>query len=166
MGGMHSTTAYNHLERLSRVQADILMRHRSAASTHDAILAEMKARVFDDPARNKLSREYLAILSERFHAGMRELYSPNIGYADLERMLAAARKGEDVKPLAYLRWALRVDGVETTSADICARRAAGDDGIWDRVEGAYVWNHKPDRPFSPWERTAGMGARRLARKGE
>jgi hypothetical protein len=44
-------------------------------------------------------------------------------------------------------WQLYVDGEPMTSTEISMRRAAGDEGIWDRVAGRHVWRSHPHLGF-------------------
>jgi hypothetical protein len=116
----------------------------------------LKERVYDDPAWKKVPGWVRRSVWHRTEYLSKNLYYPKLHAKELEKLLDKARKGEPTKPVAYLRWALRVDGVEMDCDEIIRRREAGDEDIWNRVEGAHIWNHKPENPFSPWSLTNGQ----------
>jgi len=149
---MKWSTADNHLRRITGLIEQVYSHARRGGLSHEYILVEVK-RVMKDAGLARCPGWVHTTLRERSSRLLHEVYRPMLYAAEAERLLARARAGEPEEPLAYVRWALRVDGVETTSAVICERREAGDESIWERVEGAHVWNHKPENTFSPWGST-------------
>lgn len=150
---MKITTAMNHRDRFKSQVNGAYYWCRHSGWLHEKLLTQLREKVYEDPAWNKVPgwvRRDIYNLTDHLSRG---LYFPNLTQRELNHLLAKARAGEETKPVAYLRWALRVDGVEVTSDEIIKRREAGDEDIWKRVEGAHVWNHKPDHTFSGWTNT-------------
>lgn len=144
---MKGRTADNHLRRLKRLAYEAHSSIRHAGGTFDELLAE-RSKIRNDPALAKCPgwvgarlHEYMDLLFNQLHVA--------VLHADQVDALVAG-KGQ---PPAFLRWRLRVDGKFVTSDEICEQRAAGDEDIWMRVEGAHVWNHKPERAFNEWKKT-------------
>lgn len=84
---------------------------------------------------------------------MDALYKPDIHHHDLERLLA--QPADQRKPLPYIRWQLRLAGQHMTFDEISAYCAEHGQEHWQQVEGAHIWNHRPDRAFGPWTKTNG-----------
>ena len=148
---MRISTTLNHEKRLLSILTDTYYFARSGAHSHAWILERIQTRFYGDPAYSKLPSWAKMRLGAHHDTLARNVYKPDVHAADLERMLEAARNGRDVKPAAYLRWAHRLDGIETTTDAICDAREAGDETVWSRVESTFVWNHRPDRTYSPWK---------------
>ena len=152
---MRTSTAYNHLQRLTARLHDAYHFARLSAWTHSRLLERLQETVWNDAALAKCPSWVREMLTERSSVAYHALYRPALCAAEYERNIAKAMAGQPIKPLAYVRHALRVDGVEYASEGISALRANGDEDVWLRVEGAMVWNHRPDRLFSDeWKRTA------------
>jgi len=119
-------------------------------------MAEFKSRVTDDPAWRRVPQWVRERVHNRYMDWNRSLYQPNLSGAELDKLLADAAAGREVKQPPYLVSRLRVDGEIVTSDQICAMRAAGDEDAWYRVEGAHVWTHTGE-PFGDggWKRTMG-----------
>lgn len=138
---MNSNTAYNHLKRLEKLVCAIHADGRRYGQTHKTILAELKAKVWDDPALAKCPAWVKASLSHQSQFLYDEVYRPKLYAKELEKMLADAKAGREVKPVAYVYWQHRLDGKFISSEEIAARSKAGDIDIWKRIESNHIWNH-------------------------
>jgi hypothetical protein len=146
---MKTSTAYNHSTRLIGWVQHIYMTARSCGSTHQHILGQLAEKVYGDPAWKKMPQWARQSVTDLGSTMLKELYRPVLYEHELRRMLAEGPSA--MEKVAFVRWQLRVDGEFVTTEDICARRKAGDDDVWNRVEGAYIWNHMPDRVFDGWK---------------
>jgi len=148
---MKFTTAYNHRDRLRSLLRDTFSSARYGAMTHADLLKMLADRIYSDSGYKRAPSwvaSSLHDLSNELHSGM---YHPVLRGSDLVKLAVGAIKPESI---AYVRWAMRVDGIERDSDWVSARREAGDDDVWQRVMGAHVWNHRPDRLYSGgWELT-------------
>lgn len=144
---MRITTALYH-ERLflERIQ-EILWSTRRGGRAHGWALKQWAKRIVEDPAWKRVPRWVQQKVHDRFSEGLRQMYTVVEHHSDYEQRLANATAGREVKPAAFVRWQLRVDGEFTTIDEISARRQAGDEDIWKRVEGAHIWNHKPENTY-------------------
>mgnify|MGYP001613078948 CR=1 FL=1 len=126
----YQTTEYNRHARLASTVRDVYASGHAFAWTHETERAEMARRVYSTRDYAKLTPYYCGKI-----AGLREC-------------LADQRYQRDLK------WQLYLDGEPCTSAEISAKREAGDAGVWDRVEGAHVWAHKPECFYSTRDRVS------------
>lgn len=144
---MKVSTALNHQQRFRIRVRDIYHSARLTGASHSAILDSLKRRVYDDSAWSKTPSWVQADIFALGSDLLDRIYRPDLHASELNSLLTIARAGEAVKPVAYVRWMLSVDGIEQTTEQICVRRAAGEDDIWQRTIGAAVWNHKTDHLF-------------------
>ena len=149
---MNTTTAYNHQLRLEGVVKYIYSAARSAGMSHQWILGEMKAKVWDDPALVKAPSWVKLRLQHTSEFLADELYRPRFHAHDLERMLTAAKAGQAVKPVAYVYWQHRLNGKFISSEEISEISKAGDREVWDRIESNHIWNHNHN-DFGEWKPT-------------
>ena len=151
---MRISTALNHERRLKGHVSGIYSMARICGSTHKHILDSLQARVYSDPAWDKVPSWVQTRVFALGHSLLDRLYRPDLYAKEFERMLSDAREGKPVPPVAYLRSQTRMaDTLEWVTTDtVCERRAAGDETVWQRTESAFVWNHKPEDhpPFSLW----------------
>ena len=150
---MKISTALNHQTRLSSLTADIVASGRYGASTHAEILERVKSHVYSDPSWALCPSWVHDRVQTALTIALDGLYAPKISGNDLMRLLS--QEPADRIPVAYVRWQLRVDGEFTTSDEISRKRADGDDDIWKRVEGAHIWNHRPENVYgvTGWKST-------------
>ena len=160
--GMHIGTACNHDRRYEGIIADIGRIVRSTGASHSDMLAMREARLFKDRAWSRVPHWVRDRAFLRFDAMYRGLYCLNISPSQYDRNLALAIDRQDVPEPAYLRWALRLDGIVHLDCskgviEHIERDGLDRDAAWKRVEGAHIWNHKRNRTFDGW--TVTMPAR-------
>lgn len=148
---MRGATAHKHYTRLAGVQREIFGLCRISGESLAWLLAARQRRVYEDPAFGKIPAYYREILSALWHEEFDRLHRPVI-YLNEYNALGAAAPGK-FPPAQCLRWQLRLDGVFTTTAEVSAKDSVDPD-VWKRLEGTHIWNHKPERPFTPWEGTS------------
>jgi len=126
---MKIDTALNHQKRFKTRIRDIYHSARLCAESHQHILERLRTQVYDDPAWKRVPGWVQSNVTTLGSYLLDRIYRPDLHANELDKLLASAQKGEPVKPVAYVRWKLSVDGVEQTTDQICKRRAAGDDDI-------------------------------------
>jgi len=144
---MRISTALNHERRLKNRLTEIYSNGRRAGSTHEDILARLTAEVWKDEGLARCPRWVHDRLSELSHERLRQLYMV------VDYPLPLLRTPPE--KWAYVIWKLRVDGEIVDSDEISRRRKAGDEDIWERVEGAHVWNHN-GKLFGSWGQTRSL----------
>ena len=144
---MRVSTAFNHRERYLRRVVDIYGSARSFGAPHKWILGQLKKHIHNDDAWSRVPSWVQSSVNERGHQLLKDLYRPYLHEKELMRLL---EQGPDAfASVRFVRWQHRLDGVFVTSDEVCAKRAAGDENVWDRLESAHIWNHN-HKPFSPW----------------
>ena len=141
---MKRSTASNHLQRWSEFVNDTFSQARHFALSHSEIIENLKNKVYSDPAWEKVPSWVRERISSKREHLFDQLYCAVIHGEDLKRVI----NGTFVP--AFVRWQLRVDGEFVSCEEISRRRGDGDEDIWNRVEGAHVWNHKPNKSFGKW----------------
>ena len=171
---MRHSTAYNHMTRLERRLRDIYSSARMFGLTHEALLADVTAKVYNDAAWRRLpgwAQGHIHVIGSELSSA---LFRPHLHAAEFERMLSDARNGKPVIPAAYLRYAHRLDGVGVTVDEVCrlandAENREGPDAriaVWHRLEGTHIWNHKGmSHPFSPWESDNSRAKKKVTANG-
>lgn len=146
---MQRKTAYNHLRRLERQVESVFCFARISGLSHQTVLDEIQGRVWLDPAYKRCPGWVRERLSERIGIYFGLVYRAVLHGNDADALWA----GDGRPHPEYVRWQLRVDGEHIDTDEIIRRRKAGDEDIWARVEGAHIWNHRPDRLYGDgWER--------------
>lgn len=146
---MRITTAMNHERRMLGHVGEILAWVRLGGHSHSWALEQRRTRVFEDSAWKRVPSWVQRRVNERFGDGLKQMEMVVMHYGSYEHAMAQALARVDPAPAAYVRWQLRVDGEHVTSNQICERCKAGDEDIWNRVEGAHIWNHHtPTRLYS------------------
>ena len=152
---MKIDTALNHERRLAGHVNEIFQNARLMGQNHRTILDRITEKVYSDPAWKRAPVWLTSRVDQLIRTEHDRVYQPDLSASQLERLLS----GKDTRPVPYVRWSLRVDGIPRTTDWICKRREAGDDGIWDRVEGAHIWNHN-NNTYSPWNGVNASAAER------
>jgi len=134
---MRTSTAHNHLQRLSGILVSIYSSARWGASSHADILERMRAKVWHDPALRSTPSWVRMLLVERSGVALSDLYRAN----------------PDSGPPSLV-WTLFLDGQPIAFNDVPSERMQD-------LRGAHTWSHRPGRCFAPAERTMG-GTRALA----
>lgn len=149
---MQITTALNHEKRLLTDASAIFSSARWGGDSHAELLKRIHTRIYQDPAYQKCPRWVRANVNRRIRDNFDGIYQPQLSGNDLEKIASTG----DTSRVPYVRWQLRVDGKHTSSNEISDRRANGDPDIWSRVEGAHIWNHRPERTYSDggWQNTS------------
>jgi len=142
---MKIETALNHERRLAGHASEIFQNARIMGQSHREILDRITARVYSDPAWQRLPSWATSRIEQRIRTEHDNVYKPDLSANQLERLLS----GKDHRLVPYVRWQLRLDNHYVTSDELSAMRAAGDEGVWRRVEGTHIWNHNW-KPYSPW----------------
>lgn len=138
---MRITTSMNHRDRLLAIVEETFHFARVCGFSNSAIRKRIAERVHADSAWPKLPYWAQNRVSHKALDEYQEVYRPKLYARDLESLLALEADKRSLVP--YVRWQLRVDGEHVTSSQIIAMREAGDENVWDRVEGAHIWNHRP-----------------------
>jgi hypothetical protein len=153
---MKIETAMNHESRLKQLAGDVFWFARHGGQSHSDILKRIIERVYGDPSYGRVPGWVTQRLKQRIDDLYNRIYKPDLSASDLRRVLES---GSDAD-VPYVRWQLRVDGKYVTRDEIALLRAAGDEEIWQRVEGAHIWNHKPHLLYSNgWMPSAGAKTR-------
>ena len=142
---MRIETTLNHEHRLLSLVSDIFSSARWGASSHAELLETIGKRIYADSAWKRIPSWCRGRIEQRIrdeHSGM---YSPRVSASDLDKLRFGKLHPADIP---YVKWELKVDGQPVTSDEISKRRAAGDEGIWDRVKGSHVWNHRPEKTYN------------------
>ena len=144
---MKITTAINHRDRLLGHVREAFHLARLCASPNAQIREMISKRIYTDSAWPSLPGWVSQRVSNMILDEYQRIYAPVLGAAQLERLLAAPR-GDASRLVPYVRWQLRLDGAHVNSDQICAISREHDPDVWQRVEGAHIWNHKPNhKPY-------------------
>lgn len=146
---MRYETTMNHVKRLEGHVREIFWCARAQGYSHARILDERKRRIFDDPAWAKLPGWATQRVSLAFDAESDRIFSPDLSASQLEKTLADAIESGEAPKAHYVRWALFLDGSETTTDIVCDIRNHGREDVWNDVAGCHVWNHDTTRHYSP-----------------
>ena len=128
---MRITTALNHRDHFDRRVADLYSQARTFSWSHDMLLTQLKAQVYDAPAWSRVPAWVRGYVTAR-------------GALRLEALYGLTRSAAD----NHVVWRHRVIGKKALYAswlDIPERRRRDP----RKIESAHVWS-KTGEPFSDW----------------
>lgn len=142
---MRKQTAVNHCYRFMSIMNEIYSDARINARSIDSIFDQVKDRIYSTGEFDRCPswvREKLLEHANRLADGLHEV---RMSYEQFKRL---TESGGEPECLIYKH---RLDG-EVLSFEEIQEKAGNDPDVWNRLEGAFVWAHRPDRVFDGWRK--------------